>query len=379
MLGCQDFCGYYEWTFHYLRRNFGQSGLEKYWARAVAADAQQHYIQAGMENGLRGLYESWFKTGIDELCEWTVTFAEDQNLLRLDMRECPSKGFLLENGLNADEDYCDHCVGWIGPALNAVGGEVVAHEHNHCGQCWWEMRMKDREYLPVKAHDEIRDDPRWSQGYLDRFAHQIKLPILNSESFTDPCDVILSWFQAFDRIVVLGDGPIVKNDLPVNDSRAAVVVTGRRYAAGDIPDELLRGVLVDHDQALVPEIAKRFVATPASYRPLLMHGFLPDAAVLNFVELSLPRPTPILPMLIRSCLYNHRPQASCPSTYVFAVLLSAALNKNVMLRGIVYDGYGADVAIDLNDLGHIWNAWRRMGGKLDLPSNMRNIFEQRAL
>ena len=170
MLGCQDFCGYYEWTFHYLRRNFGRSGLEKYWAQAVAADAQQHYIRAGKDNGLRGLYESWFKTGVDEKCDWTVTLDEDHNLLRLDMRECPSKGYLLKNNLNADEDYCDHCIGWIGPALNAIGAEVAAHEHNHCGQCWWEMRMKDKDYTPLEVIDDIRNDPRWQRGYLDRFA-----------------------------------------------------------------------------------------------------------------------------------------------------------------------------------------------------------------
>ena len=187
MLGCQDFCGYYEWTFHYLRRNFGQAALEKYWAQAIAADSQQHYIRAGSENGLRGLYESWFKTGIDEHCEWTVTLDDDRNLLRLDMHECPSKGFLLNNNLNADEDYCDHCVGWIGPALNKIGAEVVAHEHNHCGQCWWEMRMKDKAYALVTVSADIRNDPRWRNGYLDRFEHQTKSPAAGQESNADPC------------------------------------------------------------------------------------------------------------------------------------------------------------------------------------------------
>ena len=28
MLGCQDFCGYYDWTFHYMRRHFGQEAIE---------------------------------------------------------------------------------------------------------------------------------------------------------------------------------------------------------------------------------------------------------------------------------------------------------------------------------------------------------------
>ena len=294
MLGCQDFCGYYEWTFHYLRRNFGQAALEKYWAQAIAADSQQHYIRAGSEKGLRGLYESWFKTGIDEHCEWTVTLDDERNLLRLDMRECPSKGFLLNNDLNADEDYCDHCIGWIGPALNKVGAEVVAHEHNHCGQCWWEMRMKDEQYPLVDVSADIRKDPRWRNGYLDRFEHQTKSPIAGPEPHADPCETITNWFRKFDRIMIAGSHPIENSDLKVSDSNSAVILGGRDYAAGNGQSESLRGVILEHDESVLSGVAARFLATPGSCRPLLMHPYLPHSAVINFVGFSLPRPLPIL-------------------------------------------------------------------------------------
>ena len=101
MLGCQDFCGYYEWTFHYLRRRFGKDALLNYWADAIAADSQQHYLEAAQLEGLRGLYNSWSKTGVEEECDWTVTLDESNNNLRLDMRQCPSKGCLLDRDLNA--------------------------------------------------------------------------------------------------------------------------------------------------------------------------------------------------------------------------------------------------------------------------------------
>ena len=332
MLGCQDFCGYYEWTFHYLCRNFGKAGLEKYWAQAVAADAQQHYIRAGSENGLRGLYESWFKTGVDEHCEWTVTLAEEGNILRLDMRECPSKSFLLNNDLNADEDYCDHCVGWIGPALNKVGAEVVAHEHNHCGQCWWEMRMKDKDYTRTDVSEDIRNDPRWHNGYLDRFEHHTKLPIVEEGSQPDPCDLITSWFREFGRIVIVGPEPVDRNDLQIADPNTAVIVSGREYATGIWQGDSLRGVILNHDSSFLPDVAKRFLATTRERRPLLMHPYLPHAPVINFVDLSLPRPVPILPLLIRSGLYVHRPRQEWPSVHKFALLIATALDKEVVLR-----------------------------------------------
>ena len=168
MLGCHDFCGHYEWTFHYVRRRWGQEGVRRYWAEAIGRESQQHYIEAALQAGLRGLYEEWTKTGVEESCDWTFTLDEAKNVLRWDMRECPSKGFLLKNDLNADEDYCDHCMGWTIPLLAGVGVEVIAHEHNHCGQCWGAMRIENRPSQPVEVAADIRKDPRWNHGFSAR-------------------------------------------------------------------------------------------------------------------------------------------------------------------------------------------------------------------
>jgi hypothetical protein len=93
------------------------------------------------------------------------------------MRNCPSKGFLLDNDLNADEDYCDHCIGWIAPLLAKAGIEFAAHEHNHCGQCFAELRVKGKPYEPLDLPNDIRKDVRWRNGEKDRFsANGEKLP-----------------------------------------------------------------------------------------------------------------------------------------------------------------------------------------------------------
>jgi len=176
MLGCQDFCGYYDWTFHYLRSRFGLEALQRYWAEAIGGEAQQHYAAAARAGGLRGLLEVWSKTGQDEHCDWTFTLDEACNVLRWDMRECPSKGYLLAHGLSADEDYCDHCMGWVIPLVRQAGCEVIGHEHNHRGQCWGEIRQVNQPSKPPNIPGDIRDDPRWRRGALDRWESNRKLP-----------------------------------------------------------------------------------------------------------------------------------------------------------------------------------------------------------
>jgi hypothetical protein len=329
MLGCHDFCGYYEWTFHYLRRRFGRSGLEKYWAQAIALDSQTHYIAAAKSKGLRGLYESWSQTGVDEQCDWTVTLDEAQNLVRLDMRECPSKGFLLGNRLNADEDYCDHCIGWIGPALDQAGFEVAAHEHNHCGQCWWEIRARDRSQPLVQIQTDIRQDTRWGHGYIHRFLHHERSLCADWE-FSDSSHVLADWFRSTSRIAVLG-AELSDRDLELaKEADTAVVVSGECYANAAWAPELVRGVLLEHEPALLAAVARQFHAVENP--PLLMHPYLPGGAFLDFREHDLPRAVPILPLLIRAGVYIHEPNVH-PSVREFATSLAAALHKETLIRG----------------------------------------------
>jgi hypothetical protein len=332
MLGCHDFCGYYEWTFHYLRRRFGTEALVKYWEQAIATDSQRHYVAAAQEKGLKGLYESWSKTGVDEHCDWSVTLDEDRNLVRLDMRECPSKGFLLQNNLNADEDYCDHCIGWIAPALARAGFEVAGHEHNHCGQCWWEIREANANQPAVDVECDIRQDPRWGHGYLHRFLHNEKLPLIPEAEYPDSYDVLRAWFRAANTIAVVGAEASEAEKRRPGDANVAVIISGETYAAtGEIPSRI-DGVLLSHNPDVLAGVARRYLASES--RPLLMHAYLPQQPFLNFAAHGLPRAVPILPTLIRAGVYTHDLAASAPDVHTFALLLAAALQKRVLLRGI---------------------------------------------
>ncbi len=326
MLGCQDFCGYYDWTFHYVARRFGTEAVRRLWAQAIGDESQAHYARAGRERGLRGLYETWTKTGQDEHCDWTFTLDEQRNTLRWDMRQCPSKGFLLQNNLNASEDYCDHCMGWMVPLLERIGVEVAAHEHNHCGQCWGEMRVKGRASESLKVACDIRQDPRWNQGFLERWAEGIKLPLLDDAiDAADPCDLLNRWFADQERLLIC-DSAAGPRPGPRPDS-AAVIMTDASYVQADSADPAPRAVLIGDSPANLPGLAERFDATPPPQRPLLMHAYFPGVQPLRFRDYALPRPVPVLPLLIRAGRYRHRPGGPLPTQRDLLIMLAVCLGK----------------------------------------------------
>jgi len=337
MLGCQDFCGHYEWTFHYFRSRWGQDALRRLWAEAIGGESQQHYAKVALQAGLRGLYDQYVKTGEEEHCDWTYTLDESKNVLRCDMRECPSKGFLIKNNLNVDEDYCDHCQGWELPLTASVGLEIVEHEHNHCGQCWTVYRLKDRSAELVDVAADIRKDERWRCGFIHRWEKDRRLPLLSfvSES-SDPCDVLVQWFAANNCITILGDdidSPGASREPPLHE-QTAVLTTDNTYANRERCPVDPVAVLIGHDAANLTALATRFLATSPGRRPLLLHPYLPRMPILDFVSLELPRPIPILPLLIRCGLYVHQPSGANPGPVELLFLLALALQKRISLAGV---------------------------------------------
>ena len=307
MLGCHDFCGYYEWTFHHIRHTFGPRALHDFWADAIGADSQRAYIDAAKRAGLRGLRDVWTKTGDDEQCDWTFTLDEEKNVLRWDMRHCPSKGFLIDNDLNADEDYCDHCMGWIVPMLAGVGVEVTRHEHNHRGQCWAEMRVAGRASVPLNLPVDIRRSTDWNAGYVDVFVDGRRV-------IADPCDVLVHHFAACDSV-----------------EAGRQVMTDKQWLS--TTDPVQGGAIVLGDDAhVLSEVATRWRATSERHRPLLLHAYFPRAASPDFASVGIPRPVPLLPALLRTAVYTHAPGADHPSVDEQAALVAAAIR---LLRGAV--------------------------------------------
>ena len=175
MLGVYDFNGHYEWTFAWLEARGGTELLQESWDQAIHLDSQQHASALILQKGIEGMKEYWGHSLAQEGAGYKTTATK--SAFRIDIHDCPSKGFLLRNGLQQHSDYCDHCVGWIGPLLKRAGF-AIDHQHNHCGQCWWEMRAASDKAPPSTSGELAREnDVRLKAGWqpdtqsLDSFTH----------------------------------------------------------------------------------------------------------------------------------------------------------------------------------------------------------------
>lgn len=176
MLGVYDFNGHYDWTFAWLQDRGGEGAVHDYWLHAISHDAQSH-ARAEFTRGFEGMQDYWGHTLAEEGAGYTSRLANapatGKPLMRIDMTACPSKGFLLRNDIDFGTDYCDHCIGWIGPALEDAG-YVVDHDHDHQAHCWWEIRRDVDQSPPsgpgeVSGVDDVRFLPGWSEDTVDSF------------------------------------------------------------------------------------------------------------------------------------------------------------------------------------------------------------------
>lgn len=166
MIGCYDFCGHYEWTFAWLEAQGGHDLVLDYWDEAIRKDSQRHAAELIETLGFEGMKQYWGHVLEEEAAGYNVS--EAPGVFRIDMHSCPSKGFLIRNGLVQYRDYCDHCMGWIGGMMKAAG-YVIDHEHNHSGQCWWEMRRADDPAAAVHPANDVTTLPDWKTENVDRY------------------------------------------------------------------------------------------------------------------------------------------------------------------------------------------------------------------
>ena len=168
MIGVQDFIGVYDWTFEYINHRFGAAAVSEYWAQSIAFESQNHAYVLIRDKGLAGMAEYWGHTLDSEAAGYRAHLTAD--FFRIDMYACPSLGYLLRIGQACYVDYCQHCMGWIKPIMDRCGF-VVDHEHNHAGQCWWEMRAADSTPAscapPLRGEHDVRHLPVWQQARHD--------------------------------------------------------------------------------------------------------------------------------------------------------------------------------------------------------------------
>ena len=167
MIGAQDFITYLDWTFEYVRRNFGEEAVTEFWTKSLFVQRQAWpKLKA---KGIRGAAEHWGWQLDSEAAGCTNTLTEAY--FRIDMFDCPSKGMLMRIDQEAYHDYCNHCIAWIKPVTDDAG-MVVDHEHNHHAQCWFEFRPAasesgDAEPPPIRGDFDVRLLDDWPQDTHD--------------------------------------------------------------------------------------------------------------------------------------------------------------------------------------------------------------------
>ena len=98
--------------------------------------------------GLRACYDYWSRIQKEENCVGRLTLAEDYFEFRMD--RCPSLSKVLDNDAAASKFYCDHCIGWVRPVMDAAGLYAVlckdSPDEPRCVMRVYADREKARDY-----------------------------------------------------------------------------------------------------------------------------------------------------------------------------------------------------------------------------------------
>ena len=147
--------------------------VNRYWHEAIFEDCQKHATELIKSLGFEGMKQYWNHSLEEEAAGYVMKVTD--SIYRIDMHTCPSKGFLISNGLCQYHDYCDHCMGWVNPLMKEAGF-VIDHEHDHQGHCWWEFR-KAGDPAPLTppgglGDDDVRLKPSWNEKTVQVFKRE---------------------------------------------------------------------------------------------------------------------------------------------------------------------------------------------------------------
>lgn len=107
MISCTEFIPAYSELFKYLQQKAGKQAVVAFWEHLSDAFLD-NLRELATKKGLAGCFEYWSHTLAEEAADFRMTLADD--LFRIEMRHCPSKGRLLESPhLQVYPDYCEHC------------------------------------------------------------------------------------------------------------------------------------------------------------------------------------------------------------------------------------------------------------------------------
>ena len=117
MIPSDHFVRFYNEVFKALQER-GHEHLLDYW-RDIGRQQTAELAEKFRAGGLRAAYDYWKRIVKEENCLADLVLTEDYFELR--MNRCPSLSKVLDSDAAPCELYCDHCMGWVQPVMEACG------------------------------------------------------------------------------------------------------------------------------------------------------------------------------------------------------------------------------------------------------------------
>ena len=117
MIPSDHFVRFYNEVFKALAER-GHDHLEAYW-RELGRLQTLELADKFRTGGLAACRDYWARIVQEENCLADLVLTEDYFEFR--MRQCPSLSKALDNDATPCELYCDHCMGWVEPMMEAAG------------------------------------------------------------------------------------------------------------------------------------------------------------------------------------------------------------------------------------------------------------------
>lgn len=136
MISCTEFIGAYSELFKYLHGRGGKDAVRAFWA-ALSDEFLGNLRDYVAAKGLAGCYEYWSHTLTEEAADFRMELDEAAGVFTIEMRDCPSKGRLLElakeGRMQPYEAYCEHCDMLYRRVLEPFG-LIYEYDFSQCDQ-----------------------------------------------------------------------------------------------------------------------------------------------------------------------------------------------------------------------------------------------------
>jgi hypothetical protein len=117
MIPSDHFVRYYNEVFKALAEK-GHEHLIRYW-RELGELQKTELADAFRRGGIRACHDYWSRILREENCAGRLSLTDDY--FEFCMDRCPSLSKVLDNDASPCLLYCDHCMAWVEPVMNAAG------------------------------------------------------------------------------------------------------------------------------------------------------------------------------------------------------------------------------------------------------------------